>query len=71
MEQSSKPLTGMAALLQLQEQLETSLPWSADVNLRDFHTRLTEVVAGSLDVLQTMTKKRNTKKEHYCQNTTK
>jgi len=61
-EQSSKPLKGTAVLLQQPEQPETSLPWSAAVNLTNSHTRLREVAAGSLDVLQTVTKKRSTTK---------
>lgn len=56
-EQSSKPLKGTAVLLQQQEQPETSLPWSAAVNLTNSHTILKEVVAGSLGVLQTVTKR--------------
>lgn len=61
MEQSSKPSRGTAVPPRQQEPPGTSLPWSAAVNLTNSHTRWREVVAGSLDVLQTATKKRSTK----------
>lgn len=52
----------MAVLLPRQEPPETSLPWSAAVNLTNSHTRWREAVAGSLDVLQTVTKERSTRR---------
>lgn len=61
-EQSSKPSKGTAVLLPQQGPPETSLPWSAAVNLTNSRTRWREVVAGSLDVLQTVTKERSTKR---------